>query len=146
MALDDGWPARFVVRDLEGASLNRDHPGAGRRFGAVIAADSPALYEEAEVWRRFAYYVLVNHLGQLVATLAEHLGPSEAELWSVAGDVLADEAGARTAPIPPPRRCAVSSTAPSFRPRPTSSACCGATASSRPGSPSPTRCGPGPAR
>ncbi len=29
VALDDGWPARFVVRDLEGVSLNRDHP-AGR--------------------------------------------------------------------------------------------------------------------
>ena len=34
---------------------------------------------------------MVNHLGQLVATLAEHLGPSEVELWSVVGGVLADE-------------------------------------------------------
>ena len=35
VALDDGWPARFVVRDLEGVSLNRDAPrrpvsGSGR--------------------------------------------------------------------------------------------------------------------
>jgi siderophore synthetase component len=36
--------------------------------------------------------VLVNHLGQLVATLAEHLGPSETELWGLAGERLADEA------------------------------------------------------
>ena len=92
VALDDGWPTRFVVRDLEGASLNRDHPRAGDRFGGLVAADSPALYGETEVWRRFAYYLLVNHLGHLIATLAEHLGPSEAGLWSVAGGLLADEA------------------------------------------------------
>ena len=92
VALDDGWPARFLARDLEGTSLNRDNPRVLDRFGAVVAADSPALYGEAEAWRRFAYYVLVNHLGQLVATLAEHLGPSEAELWSLAGARLADEA------------------------------------------------------
>jgi siderophore synthetase component len=92
VALDDGWPARFVVRDLEGAALNADHPGAGDRFGALVAAGSPALYGEAEVWRRFGYYVLVNHLGQLVATLAEHVGPAEDSLWSVVAGVLADEA------------------------------------------------------
>jgi siderophore synthetase component len=92
VALDDGWPARFVVRDLEGASLNRDHPRAGHGFGADVAGDSPAVYGETEVWQRFAYYFLVNHLGQLVATLAEHLGPSEAELWRVASGLLGDEA------------------------------------------------------
>jgi siderophore synthetase component len=92
VALDDGWPVRFVVRDLEGVSLNRHHRRAGDRFGGAIAADSPALYDETVVWQRFAYYVLVNHLGQLIATLAEHLGPAEGELWSVAGGLLADEA------------------------------------------------------
>jgi siderophore synthetase component len=92
VALDDGWPVRFVVRDLEGASLNREHPRAADRFGGLVAADSPALYAESEVWKRFAYYMVVNHLGQLIATLAEHLGPSEAALWSVAGGLLADEA------------------------------------------------------
>jgi len=44
------------------------------------------------VWRRFGYYVLVNHLGQLIATLAEHGGPAEEQLWSVVAGVLADEA------------------------------------------------------
>ena len=105
VALDDGWPARFVVRDLEGASLNRDHPYAGRRFEPFISAGSPALYGEAEVWRRFAYFVLVNHVGQLIATLAEHLGPSETELWALAAGLLADEAvrsGAAVLPGAPP--------------------------------------------
>ena len=92
VVLDDGWPAGFVVRDIEGASLNREHPAATNGFGGAVPADSPALYPAGEAWRRLAYYVLVNHLGQLVATLAEHLGPTEAELWSVVSGVLADEA------------------------------------------------------
>jgi len=92
VALHDGWPARFAIRDLEGASLNRDHPAVADRFAALISAGSPALYGETEVWQRFAYFFLVNHLGQLIATLAEHLGSPEAELWVRAGELLADEA------------------------------------------------------
>jgi siderophore synthetase component len=91
VALDDGWPVRFVVRDLEGASLNRDHPAAAEHFAALISAGSPAVYDEIEVWRRFAYFVVVNHLGQLIATLAEHFGSPEPELWAVAAELLADE-------------------------------------------------------
>jgi siderophore synthetase component len=92
LALDDGWPVRFVVRDLEGASLNRDHPAVADRCAALISAGSPALYDETEVWSRFAYFVVVNHLGQLIATLAEHLGSPEPELWTIAGEILADGA------------------------------------------------------
>ena len=92
LALGDGWPVRFLVRDLEGVSLNRAHPAVGERFASLMSAGSPVLYEEPEVWRRFAYFVLVNHFGQLIATLAEHLGPSEAELWALAGALMAEEA------------------------------------------------------
>jgi staphyloferrin B synthase len=92
LALDDGWPVRFLVRDLEGVSLNRMHPAVRDRFGPLVSACSPVLYEEGEVWRRFAYFGLVNHFGQLIATLAEHLGPSEAELWAMAGALMAEEA------------------------------------------------------
>ena len=80
------------MRDLEGASLNRDHRRAADGYGGAVAAGSPAFYDETELWRRFGYYVLVNHLGHLIATLAEHVGPSEAELWAVVAGVLADEA------------------------------------------------------
>jgi siderophore synthetase component len=92
VVLDDGWPVRFVVRDLEGVSVNADHPRGGERAAGLLAAGSPVLYGEAEVWRRFSYYGLVNHLGHVVATLAEHLGPAEGQLWSVVGGVVADEA------------------------------------------------------
>ena len=103
LALDNGWPVRFLVRDLEGVSLNRAHPAVGERFAPLVSAGSPVLYEETEVWRRFAYFVLVNHFGQLIAALAEHLGPSEAKLWAMAGALMADEAvryGTHPAAIP----------------------------------------------
>jgi siderophore synthetase component len=92
VALDGGWPAHFSVRDLEGGSISSTHPRAGDRYRGLIGDDSPAFYSEAEAWRRFGYYVLVNHVGQLVATLAEHLGPSEPDLWGVVGQTLAGEA------------------------------------------------------
>jgi len=95
VALDDGWPVRFMVRDLEGASLNRDHPAVVDRCAALISAGSPAVYDEVEVWSRFSYFVVVNHLGQLIATLAEHFGTHETELWGLAGDLLAGEAVSR---------------------------------------------------
>lgn len=91
VVLDDGWPVCLVVRDLEGASLNRGHPRAGELAADLAADGSPVLYGEAEVWRRFTYYGVVNHLGQLAATLAEHVGPTESELWSTVGGILADE-------------------------------------------------------
>jgi staphyloferrin B synthase len=92
VSLDGGWPSHFWVRDLEGASISRSHEAAGGGYGGLIGDDSPALYPEAEAWRRFGYYVLVNHVGQLVATLAEHLGPSESDLWAVVGQTLSGEA------------------------------------------------------
>ena len=90
--LDGGWPGRFCVRDLEGASINGAHQRAVDGYGGLIPAGSPAFYPESEAWQRFTYYVLVNHVGQLVATLAEHLGPLEAELWDVVRHILTGQA------------------------------------------------------
>jgi siderophore synthetase component len=92
VVVDGGWPVGFWVRDLEGGSLNREHVRAGALYGSRLREDSPALYSEAETWHRFAYYVLVNHLGQLIAVLAEHLGPTEEELWEVVHACLTGEA------------------------------------------------------
>lgn len=92
LALRDGWPARFVVRDMEGACLDRDHPLAGAGYGGAVDPMSPALCSRDEAWRRFAYFVLVNHFGQLIATLAEHQPEtSEARLWHLVGARLRDE-------------------------------------------------------
>jgi siderophore synthetase component len=81
LAVEAGWPVRCYVRDLEGASCDRDHPRARDGYGGLLAADSPALYGQPEVWQRFSYYVVVNHVGQLIATIARHLDLDESALW-----------------------------------------------------------------
>lgn len=78
--LHGGWPVEGYVRDLEGVSLNRTHPVVA---AAGLSEDSPALYGHEAVWTRFAYYVLVNHVGQVAATLARTLPTTERRCWAL---------------------------------------------------------------
>lgn len=83
VSLNDGWPSHFYVRDLEGVSICRNqgidwHP-------AVLPADSPACYSASEAWKRFKYYVLVNHIGHLIHTIALDGGLDEVQLWQCVG-------------------------------------------------------------
>lgn len=72
-----GWPVHGYARDMEGTSLSRTRfPYAER-----LRPDSPALYDEAQTWQRFQYYVLVNHVSHVVACLARTGLVSEARLW-----------------------------------------------------------------
>ena len=86
--LDDGWPARFFVRDMEGTSVSRQRCDAGSRD--VLPADSPVLYDDAETWLRLKYYVVTNHLGHLVHVLGRHAGVDEWWLWQVVRQLLSD--------------------------------------------------------
>ncbi|MDQ4094093.1 MAG: IucA/IucC family siderophore biosynthesis protein, partial [Actinomycetota bacterium] len=74
--LEDGWPVRFFVRDMEGTSVSRQRWEAGSRD--VLSADSPVLYDDAETWLRLKYYVVTNHLGHLVHVLGRH---AEVDEW-----------------------------------------------------------------
>lgn len=88
IVLDEGWPAVACVRDLEGVSIART---IGERAGLLdgLASDSPVLYETGEAWHRFKYYVVVNHLGHLIAVLGQS-GPADEEaLWCRVRSVLA---------------------------------------------------------
>lgn len=89
LAVRAGWPERFFVRDLEGASIAR---GIAQRHGLFrhLEENSTAFYEDSEAWYRFKYYVLVNQLGHLIATLARHGEADEHILWGVARTVLQD--------------------------------------------------------
>lgn len=80
IAFEDGWPRRGYARDMEGTSISRQR----FPFAAGLAADSPALYDEAQAWHRFQYYVLVNHIGHLAACLARLGLCGEATLWRAA--------------------------------------------------------------
>ncbi|MGH3774634.1 MAG: IucA/IucC family protein [Pseudonocardiaceae bacterium] len=89
--VEDGWPARFFVRDMEGTSVSRQRWATARTCGAgspVLRADSPVLYDDAEAWSRWKYYVVTNHLGHLVHVLARHTHVDEFLLWRVVADVV----------------------------------------------------------
>ena len=83
--LEGGWPARFFVRDMEGASVSRQ-----RWAGPcdAIPAGSPVLYDDAEAWLRLKYYTVTNHLGHLVHVLGQHTQADESRLWRVIQEVL----------------------------------------------------------
>jgi L-2,3-diaminopropanoate---citrate ligase len=80
-----GWPCCGYARDMEGTSISRE------RFPFLdrVAADSPALYRDEEAWHRFQYYVLVNHVGHVVACLGRLGICSEETLWKEASAQLA---------------------------------------------------------
>ncbi|PCE33087.1 IucA/IucC family protein [Burkholderia ubonensis] len=82
VAFRDGWPVRGYVRDMEGASISRTRcidP-------ACLSADSPALYRDEDAWKRFLYYVLVNHVGHVIASAARSGYGDEALLWRVTAE------------------------------------------------------------
>ncbi|HEY0737807.1 MAG TPA: IucA/IucC family protein [Herpetosiphonaceae bacterium] len=92
LALADGWPVQLYVRDLEGASISRDRAEMHGWYCGLLRKDSPALYDDDAAWHRFKYYVLVNHLGHVLSTLARCAGCDELWLWQIARALLQDEA------------------------------------------------------
>ncbi|WP_199615905.1 IucA/IucC family protein [Paenibacillus alkalitolerans] len=86
VALRDGWPVHFYVRDLEGVSIGRERAGKFAMFG--LRDDSPALYPDHEAWHRLKYYFFVNHLGHLIHTLAYYGKTEELALWNTVRRVL----------------------------------------------------------
>lgn len=82
VCLDNGWPVRFVVRDMEGVSVSRD------RAPRQIEHDSPVLYDDAQAWERLQYYAITNHLGHLLQVLAHFGCLDERRLWAVVTEEL----------------------------------------------------------
>lgn len=86
--LEDGWPARCYVRDMEGVSVSR----RARVVRDVVPTGSPLLYDEDQAWLRLKYYLVTNHLGHLVHVLSRCGAAEERQLWGVVADVLAERA------------------------------------------------------
>nr|WP_269667662.1 IucA/IucC family protein [Staphylococcus arlettae] len=85
--LKDGRPIAYYVRDLEGVCLSRKKAEAAQLVPQVVANNSPVVYSDEAAWQRFKYYIIVNHLGHLVATVGKHNG-EELTLWSYVRDIL----------------------------------------------------------
>lgn len=96
IALEEGWPSRLFIRDLEGTTLSRSRAPAPLRD--LVPSASSIWVEDEEAWRRLMYYVIVNHVAHLLATLAEYGPAEEWQLWQVTRKVLEDAAALQLAP------------------------------------------------
>ncbi|MFE7133207.1 IucA/IucC family protein [Streptomyces sp. NPDC057638] len=84
----DGHPVQLFLRDLEGTKLLPSH------HGPALAALPPALarpmtYDARRGWDRVVYCLLVNHVAELLAALADLVPHHEAALWAEVRHALA---------------------------------------------------------
>jgi len=84
LTLKNGLPDTFILRDLEGVSVNRD-------IAADAAGASPLFYEKEQCWARTDYYFMVNHLGSLIHAIARDSGMDELALWRIVRNLLEKE-------------------------------------------------------
>jgi siderophore synthetase component len=77
----DGRPAQVLFRDLEGAKLVPEHhPDTLAALPAEVAG--PVTYDAERGWDRVVYCLLVNHVADMLAALADLHPQTEAALWS----------------------------------------------------------------
>lgn len=79
-----GRPAQVLFRDLEGTKLVRE------RHRALLAAlppevAGPMAYDAQRGWDRLVYCLLVNHVAELLAALADQAPQLEPRLWGWSG-------------------------------------------------------------
>ncbi|WP_229263516.1 IucA/IucC family protein [Cohnella cholangitidis] len=86
LTIKNGMPHTFIIRDLEGVSVNRD------KAGELVDTFGPLFYAQEEAWARTSYYFVVNHLGSLIHALARDVQVGEEHFWAIVRDVLLQEA------------------------------------------------------
>lgn len=84
VTLKQGMPVAFIVRDLEGVSVDWES-----------VSDRPhhelLFYSREQAWARTSYYFIVNHLGSLIHVLARDMGVPEEHFWMQVRDALEAE-------------------------------------------------------
>ncbi|MDX3123903.1 IucA/IucC family protein [Streptomyces scabiei] len=91
----DGMPAQVLFRDLEGAKLLPGHH-ADALAALPPEVAGPMSYDARRGWDRVVYCLLVNHVAELLAVLADLHPGTEHDLWAAVRATLrahADEAG-----------------------------------------------------
>ncbi|WP_395293525.1 IucA/IucC family protein [Kitasatospora hibisci] len=93
----DGRPAQVLFRDLEGTKL------VPERNVAVLAAlptevAGPMAYDAERGWDRVVYCLLVNHVAELLAALADRHPEAEGACWEAVRRVLEEYAAAHGRP------------------------------------------------
>ncbi|MEV6945064.1 IucA/IucC family protein [Streptomyces sp. NPDC051172] len=77
----DGMPAQVLFRDLEGTKLVPEHH-AETLAGLRPDVAGPMTYDAQRGWDRVVYCLLVNHIAELLAALADLHPQAEAALWA----------------------------------------------------------------
>ncbi|GGY00396.1 IucA/IucC family protein [Streptomyces hiroshimensis] len=93
----DGMPRQVLFRDLEGTKLLPGHHAAALAALPADVARSLA-YDPGRGWDRVVYCLVVNHLAEVLAALADRHPRLEPELWSAVRRILADRAAAHGNP------------------------------------------------
>ncbi|AJT68735.1 IucA/IucC family protein [Streptomyces chattanoogensis] len=77
----DGMPAQVLFRDLEGTKLVPEHH-AELLASLPEAVAAPMTYDAQRGWDRVVYCLLVNHVSEMLAALADLHPDTEAGLWA----------------------------------------------------------------
>nr|WP_142214894.1 IucA/IucC family protein [Streptomyces sp. SLBN-118] len=91
----DGRPVRVLFRDLEGTKLVAGHH-TDSLAGLPPKVAGPLTYDAERGWDRVVYCLVVNHVSDMLAALADLHPETEAALWSLVRRALqeyADEHG-----------------------------------------------------
>ncbi|MFF7633408.1 IucA/IucC family protein [Kitasatospora sp. NPDC008050] len=88
---EDGLPAQVLFRDLEGTKLVPEHNTALlAELPAQVAG--PMSYDAQRGWDRVVYCLLVNHVAELLAVIADQDPALEPKLWERVRAVLGEYA------------------------------------------------------
>ncbi|MFG2842002.1 IucA/IucC family protein [Kitasatospora sp. NPDC048296] len=93
----DGRPAQVLFRDLEGTKLV---PEQNADILAALPPEvaGPMTYDAERGWDRVVYCLLVNHVAELLAALADRHPELEGALWQAVRDTLEEYAAAHGRP------------------------------------------------
>ncbi|MGR6542071.1 IucA/IucC family protein [Paenibacillus tundrae] len=86
VTLKDGWPVAFIVRDLEGVSVDIEHANSAERDRSELL-----FYPREKAWARTSYYFMINHLGSLIHALARDVSVQEEHFWEMVRELLEQE-------------------------------------------------------
>ncbi|MBB4641423.1 IucA/IucC family protein [Rhizorhapis suberifaciens] len=85
LALDRGNPARLIVRDLEGVSIDRER---FEHAAPDLELDPSVFFPAAEARQRLVYYLVSNQLNHVVAAVSRLADAPEGDLWGVIAEAL----------------------------------------------------------
>ncbi|MFN4205508.1 MAG: IucA/IucC family protein [Agrobacterium albertimagni] len=86
--VSQGWPSRVVYRDSQGFYLSETHRPALTRALPDLAQIADLFYPDAEIRRRFGYYLIVNQVFAVIHRMAAEGLADEADLLTLLRDHL----------------------------------------------------------